>query len=105
MNEGTAAIFKLTITQAIESMILTSKIQLIGWSPDPRFARALARWKEVWDHSQKVQEFDDQSGFMIHAEEFWLLARKIFKSDVSKLIRTFGTDEMTQVRGWLTELE
>ena len=35
---------------------------------------------------------------MVHAEEEWLLARKVLKSDASELILRFGVNDMAQVR-------
>jgi hypothetical protein len=86
-------------------MIFTAKTQLLETSQSARFERALARWKDIWDHSQKTQASAKEVGFMIHAEEVWLLAHKVLKSDVSKLVSRFGVNDMTQVRRWLTELD
>lgn len=103
-SKAIAALYQLIFNKAIESMILTSKIQLIGASQDLRFKGALARWKVIWEQLQRRQESQDQSGFMIHAGEVWLLAHKVLETDVSILISAFGTNDMTQIRRWLTEL-
>lgn len=42
---------------------------------------------------------------MVHAEEVWLLAHKVLKSDASNLIARFGVNDMAQVRQWLKELD
>lgn len=85
-------------------MIFTAKTQLLEASQLIRFERALARWKEIWDHFQKAPMSSRELGFMVHAEEVWLLAQKVLKSDASKLISRFGVNDMAQVRRWLTEL-
>lgn len=89
---------------ALQTMIFTAKTQLLETSQSARFERALARWKEIWGHSQKIRASPEDVGFMVHAEEVWLLAHKVLKSDVSELVSRFGVNDMTQVRRWLTEL-
>ncbi|KAF2627248.1 hypothetical protein BU25DRAFT_458610 [Macroventuria anomochaeta] len=89
---------------ALQAMIFTAKTQLLETSQSVLFERALARWKEMWDHSQTTRASSKEVGFMVHAEEIWLLAQKVLKSDASKLISRFGVNDMTQVRRWLAEL-
>jgi len=86
-------------------MILTAKTQLLETHQPERFERALARWKTTWDSSRDARVATKQAGFMVHAEEVWLLAQKILKSDASELILQFGVDDMSQVRRWLAGLE
>lgn len=86
-------------------MIFTAKTQLLGTFQSVCFERALTRWKALWDNCQDIQKFSKEAGFMVHAEEFWLLAQKVLKSDASRLISRFGVDDMAQVRQWLTELD
>jgi hypothetical protein len=86
-------------------MIFTVKTQLLEDTQSIHYERALARWKEVWDLSQDVRSSLKEVGFMVHAEEVCLLARKVLKSDASELIPRFGVNDMAQVRRWLHELD
>jgi hypothetical protein len=85
-------------------MIFTAKAQLLDAPQVLRFERALARWKEVWDHSQKARPVSKDNGFMSHAEEVWLLAHKMLASEASQLIPKFEVNDMSQCRRWLAEL-
>jgi hypothetical protein len=85
-------------------MIFTAKAQLVDATSQGNFERALARWKDIWDRGEK-KTIGRQSGFMVHAEEVWLLAHKFLKSDLTTLVSQFGTDDMSQARRWLTELD
>lgn len=85
-------------------MVFTAKTQLIDQDQKGRIERALARWKETWDISRVTRAASRHTGFMVHGEEVWLLARKMLRSDVSKLISRFEVDDMSQVRRWLAEL-
>jgi hypothetical protein len=90
---------------ALQAMIFTAKTQMLENTQAVHCERALARWKEAWDLSRDLRSSPEEVGFMIHAEEVWLLARKVLKSDASKLIPLFGVHDMAQVRRWLYELE
>lgn len=90
---------------ALQTMIFTAKTQLLHPSQSACFERALTRWKAIWDGCQDKRTLPKEVGFMIHAEEFWLLAQKVLKTDASKLILRFGLNDMAQVRQWLTELD
>lgn len=90
---------------ALQVMIFTTKTQLLESSQSVQCEHALTRWKEVWDLSQNVRNSPNEIGFMVHAEEVWLLARKVLKSDASKSIPRFGVNDMAQFRRWLNELE
>ncbi|XPS68235.1 hypothetical protein M3J09_000526 [Ascochyta lentis] len=90
---------------ALQSMILTAKTQLLDAHQPKHFERALARWKLIWDSSGDARGATKQTGFMVHAEELWLLAHKVLKSDPSKLILRFEVEDMSQVRRWLAELD
>lgn len=85
-------------------MILSAKTQLLEQDQVPRLERALARWKGIWDVSQDARIASKQPSFMVHAEEVWLLAYKLLKSDVSKIVSRFEIDDMSQMRRWLAEL-
>jgi hypothetical protein len=85
-------------------MIFTAKAQSVDATNRGNFERALARWKNIWDRGEK-ETIGRQSGFMVHAEEVWLLAHKFLKSDLTTLVSQFGTDDMSQARRWLTELD
>ncbi|KAF3036245.1 hypothetical protein E8E11_005577 [Didymella keratinophila] len=90
---------------ALQAMIFTAKTQLLENFQSAHFERALARWKEAWDLSGDARNSPKEVGFMVHAEEVWLLACKILKSDASSLIPRFGVNDMAQVRRWLQELD
>lgn len=85
-------------------MIFTAKAQLVDAGYGGTFERALVRWKDIWDRAEEKRS-GRQSGFMVHAEEVWLLAHKFLKSDLTTLISQFGTNDMAQARRWLTELD
>lgn len=89
---------------AIQSIIFTAKAQLVDATNKGSFERALARWKDIWNRAEKDIN-GTQSGFMVHADEVWLLAHKFLKSDLTTLVSQFGTDDMVQARRWLTELD
>lgn len=95
---------KLTRLVALQTMIFTSKAQLIDTPQVVRFERALARWKEIWNRSRQTQPTSKHDGFMRHAQEVWLLASKVLNSDVSQLISRFEVNDMSQARRWLAEL-
>lgn len=86
-------------------MIFTAKAQLIDLSQGGRFQRALVRWKNIWDHPEEGHRHGSRGGFMVHAEELWLLAHKFLKSDLKTLVSQFGTGDMAQARRWLAELD
>jgi hypothetical protein len=90
---------------ALQAMVFTAKTQLLENPQSVRFERALTRWKEIWDRSRDVRSSPREVGFMVHAEEVWLLAQKVLKSDASELISRFGVNDMAQVRRWLAELD
>ncbi|USP77310.1 hypothetical protein yc1106_04584 [Curvularia clavata] len=98
--------FPLFLTiEALQTMIFTAKTQLLDTFQPVCFERALKRWKALWDNCQDIQTLSKEVGFMVHAEEVWLLAQKVLKSDASRLISRFGVNDMAQVRQWLTELD
>lgn len=85
-------------------MIFTAKAQLVDVAQGGHFERVLARWKDIWDCAEKERD-GRRDGFMVHAEEVWLLAHKFLQSDLTTLVSRFGTDDMAQARRWLTELD
>jgi hypothetical protein len=85
-------------------MIFTAKAQLVDLANGDSFERALARWKDIWDRAREKRN-GRRTGFMVHAEEVWLQAHKFLESDLTTLISRFGTEDMTQARKWLTELD
>lgn len=82
-------------------MIFTAKAQMIDVLGLKQFERALASWKEIWDLLDK----EYTGGFMVHAEEVWLLAHKFLDSDMATLVSRFGVDDMAQARRLLTGLD
>lgn len=81
-------------------MIYTAKAQMIEIAESKRFERALARWKFIWDLSEKGHV----GGFVAHSEEVWLLAHKFLQADIASLVSRFGVDDMAQARRWAIEL-